>query len=297
MKGKISTILFWGMLGLFLCVSTTIRTLSDWFDYRFGVSFEEVLFTITSPLEGSDVSFLDEAVEYIVPKIISTIGVWIMIIPIVVLLRIVYIRINLKVGKREKKLDAYQVFKTVCILLVIASFVQSISYGFKILGLEEYIARKLDQTTIYEEYYVNPNEISITNNEQPKNLIYIYAESMETTYASVDEGGCQEINYIPRLTELAQQNVSFSDSELLGGAKLTAGSTWTMGALFSTTTGVPFSLPINGNGMDAFEEFSPGITSLGDVLEGYGYEQMFLCGSDGEFGGSQITLNNMEIIM
>lgn len=135
------------------------------------------------------------------------------------------------------------------------------------------------------DYYINPNTATITAPEQPKNLIYLYVESMETTYASVDDGGMQEINYIPKLTQLANENISFSDTELLGGAHVPGGASWTMGALFATTTGLPFAFPIDGNSMNQMGTFASGVTALGDLLKDHGYTQKFLCGSDGSFAG------------
>ena len=41
--------------------------------------------------------------------------------------------------------------------------------------------------------------------EEKRNLIYIYLESMETTYFNKDEGGALEVNIIPELYELAQK--------------------------------------------------------------------------------------------
>ena len=120
-----------------------------------------------------------------------------------------------------------------------------------------------------------------------KNLIHIYVESLETTYASVEDGGAQEINYIPNLTSLAlsKDNVSFSDNDRLGGFSVASGSDWTMGALFSATSGLPFAFPIQQNSMDKHEVFASGVTTMGDILEQEGYVQEFLCGSRGEFAG------------
>lgn len=288
MKRKICTAIFWLVFIGFSCVATIIRAASDWFDLRFGVSFEEVLFTITSPLEGSDTDFLGEAVEYVYPHVTSLIPVFLLILTITIILRLISISIEINIGKIQRKINMQYIFKLGCIILAFISVINSISYAMDIFGVEEYITRKRDNTTIYEEYFVEPKDVSITCNGVPKNLIYIYLESMETTYASTDLGGYQEINYIPHLTDMAQENISFSDKDnLLGGARLTMGSTWTMGALFSSTTGIPFSIPTGGNNMDSFEKFAPGVTSLGDLLEEYGYNQMFLCGSDGKFGGRE----------
>lgn len=107
---------------------------------------------------------------------------------------------------------------------------------------------------------------------------------METTYASVDCGGRQEkINYIPRLTQLAEENINFSPSEKMGGFHSCSGATWTMGSLFTTSTGVPFKFPEEGNSMIRHSTFASGITAIGDILEQKGYTQEFLCGSDGNF--------------
>ena len=54
---KVKNILFWLLLFILYVMSIIISSVTDWFNIRFGVSFEEILFTITSPLEGADVDF------------------------------------------------------------------------------------------------------------------------------------------------------------------------------------------------------------------------------------------------
>lgn len=143
----------------------------------------------------------------------------------------------------------------------------------------------------YETYYIDPNSVQITDKDKnAKNLIVIYLESMETTYLPISEGGSQEtVNYIPNLAALAKENISFSDSDALGGFRSINGTGWTMGALMGTTSGVPFSLAVfgentnNSQGKDG--TFVNGLTTIGDVLRDKGYTQEFLCGSDAAFGG------------
>lgn len=286
MKFKIRTILLWAIIGFLLISSTLIHAVCDWFNIRFGVSFEEILFTITSPLNGSDISFMSEVIEYVLPFIIDTLLLFaVLLLLLIVLSFFINIQLDVIIGKLKCCVNFSKIYQTICLISVLATLCSSISYGVQSLHLGEYIARKMDDTTIYEDYYINPNEITITNNGNTKNIIYIYLESMETTYASTSVGGYQETNYIPHLTELAETNVSFSHNDALGGANITSGASWTMGALFSSTTGVPFSLPVDGNSMNTFKNFAPGITALGDILEEQGYNQVFLCGSDGNFGG------------
>lgn len=285
MKIKIRRISLWIMFSLFFLLSVIIHSLCDWFDIRFGVSFEEILFTITSPLNGSDVSFLDEAVKYVISDILPMLGALLLLISICVLLSYVLVQIHITVGKFHFNFDLYPLYRNICIISVLAFFAHSIVYSVNTLGIDEYLAYKSEQTTIYEDYYVDPNNITLSNTETPRNLICIYLESMETSYASKELGGNQEINYIPNLTSLAEDNISFSHNDVLGGANIITGTGWTMAALFSTTTGVPFSFPVGFNNMDRFAYFAPGITSLGDILKKEGYNQVFFCGSDGNFAG------------
>ncbi len=155
-------------------------------------------------------------------------------------------------------------------------------------GLFAYIKESNSFTQIYDDYYVNPNDVNITlatKDGKYKNLIYVYVESMETTYTSQQNGGKQDICYIPNLVNLANENISFSDGEGVGGFHNVSGTTYTMGALLGTTSGIPFSFPIDGNSMNTREKFASGLTNLGDILDSFGYNQEFLCGSDANFAG------------
>ena len=121
--------------------------------------------------------------------------------------------------------------------------------------------------------------------EKKKNLIYIFLESMETSYASVAEGGMMEDNYIPYLTELTKDknSVSFSDTEVLGGAYPITGTTWTAAAMISQTSGIPLTMPVTSSGFGPNGEFLPGAYSIGQVLEKAGYNQMLMVGSKASF--------------
>ena len=111
---------------------------------------------------------------------------------------------------------------------------------------------------------------------------------MESTYASQEEGGGKDINYIPNLTKLAEENISFSDTDTLGGLVSYEGSGWTMAALMASTAGVHYGLPIEGNSAGDYEKILPGVVSMGEILEREGYHNYFMCGSDAEFGGRKL---------
>ena len=95
-------------------------------------------------------------------------------------------------------------------------------------------------------------------------------------------------NVIPELTELAQENEDFSGkSNKLNGGYSMPGTTWTMGAMFAQTSGLPLKISINANGMDTQDNFFS-ITTIGDILSEAGYSQTLLLGSNATFGGRKL---------
>jgi phosphoglycerol transferase len=111
---------------------------------------------------------------------------------------------------------------------------------------------------------------------------------MEVTYAEPEAGGPITANFIPELSQLAEENINFSHTDGLGGAHSFSGTTWTAAALVSQTSGVAVQVPLNAGrfgGADEDSEYMPGVVSIGEILEDAGYQQMFLMGSDAEFGG------------
>lgn len=155
------------------------------------------------------------------------------------------------------------------------------------LGGKYYLADIFVDTDIYDEYY---QEVKINNqdsNSDTNNLILIYVEQMENTYADKENGGYFETNYIPKLTELAKENIIFSNTDkTLGGAVNTSGCDLTSGGLIGTSIGLPlhgkvaFSLGQGIGGLKLFKN----VDSLGDILSDSNYYNEFLCGTDTVFG-------------
>ena len=163
-------------------------------------------------------------------------------------------------------------------------FIISLIYCINKLNLFEYAKASFTSSTFIEKNYVDPNDVNIKFPDKKRNLIYIMLESMESSYASVNEGGIIQNNLIPNLTSLANENISFSNTEKLGGAFTTPGTTWTIAAMVSHFSGIPLKVSFVGNTYDDYSNFFPGITNLGDILKKEGYNQMFILGSDIKFG-------------
>ncbi len=149
-----------------------------------------------------------------------------------------------------------------------------------------YAERQADESDFIQDHYVSPNQATVTFPEQKRNLVYIFLESMEATYSDPGAGAPIPVDYIPNLTRLARENVSFSHTTGPGGALSFAGTTWTASAMVAQTAGVPVKVPL---GADTYGEgdapYMPGLVSLGEVLADAGYTQTLLLGSDGDFHG------------
>ena len=142
-----------------------------------------------------------------------------------------------------------------------------------------------------KENYTDATTADIVFPEKKRNLIYIFLESMEMTYSDVDHGGAFSDDYLPNLTQLALENECFSghDGQLNGGVTM-EGSTWTTGAVFSQTSGIPLISDIGGNSYSTQDSMFPSLTTLGDMLQYEGYKNYYYCSNEAQFGGIQLYL-------
>ncbi len=288
-RKRVKNIFGWALRILLIFLMGLVASVSypiiDWVKDNFGITIQEIIYTVATPLKGANTDFLSGAFEIAWKDGMHFLVLFVSgLLLVTALLSKIDARVNVRL-KRQHSFSMWKIGYLFILLYFGISCYQAYGYLDEVLMIGDYIKARSSRTTVYEDYYIYPNDEIIIAPKEKKNLIYVYVESMETTYASADEGGMQAVNYIPNLTRLAEENVSFSNGERLGGWRVTSGNTWTMGSLFSTTAGIPFSFPIEGNSMSERSSFASGVTSLGDVLEQQGYVQEFLCGSDGEFAG------------
>ena len=283
---------------------------SIWYSFTFNIGFKEMLYTIFfSPLKGTDSNIVWGALKLCLPPVIAATVIYVAVFlssrsylakhPDTEAMK-EYDASKKETGKKsgketsgpsftkeEKKIRRNKLVRWLCVILGIAIFIGAVIGAFISMDIYPYLRSISDTTKIYDEEYVKPDLSKITADGKTKNLIYIYLESMETTYASTQVGGHNDVNYMAGMTDLARKNLTFTDKSggLLGGFRNPEGTRWTIAAILATTSGIPFSFPVQRNSMSRRETFAPGLTNLGDILEAKGYEQEFLCGSDAEFGG------------
>ncbi|MBE5936749.1 MAG: LTA synthase family protein [Lachnospiraceae bacterium] len=272
-------------------LSIFLSVVCFWSKRAFDIEFNEIINTLMGPLGGAGNAVLYDGLVFCVPIIL-------VLVVLVVGVYLVYdIRKSGKLSwERETNYKKVQVRKLIIIRRIwswvsVGLFALMLLYVDHSYQIGEYVHYRMSDSGIYEKCYVSPKSVNITRKGKKKNLIYIYLESMESSYASKDAGGFQEVNYIPKLTELANKNVSFSNNEMLGGFYSNYGATWTLGALYTSLSGVPYALPLDGNQAPTGKEFASGLITLGDFTKSQGYNNEFLCGSDADFAGRRMFLD------
>ena len=270
--------------GALWTLSWTIAIGCVWYKRSFSTGFMEMLYTMTRPMTGTSLASVMNAVLY------YALPVLLMLVMYLALARFFTLNSHALRFWQHKPSPRRFLHKTGCVgmAMCIGLLPLSLSFADQKLEITSYLTLKGIQSKLYEKEYVSPDSVAVTAPAKKKNLILLYMESMETAYASVEEGGEQAVSCIPRLARLAKENVSFSETKRLGGFRSVTGTTWTMAAILASTSGIPFSFPVGGNDMDRSESFAPNLVTLGDILERDGYRQMFLCGSDATFGGRRL---------
>lgn len=237
-----------------------------------GLTMDELMFHINSPVEGTN---SDLIVSWVVSCGVATIVVAIVIIALYIILR---------KHPLAKRIETYVIFLASAAMVTFTVLNVSDS-----LSVTEYVENQQTYSSFIDEHYVDPASVEITFPEEKRNLICIYLESMEVTYTDETVGGAFPENTIPELTKISMENENFSGSEeVLNGGSSMPGATWTMAALFGTTSGLPLTIPVQRNSMNKQDTFMPALITLGDILYEGGYKQEFLCGSDAAFGGRKL---------
>ena len=145
-------------------------------------------------------------------------------------------------------------------------------FGF---NLGPWLRDYFNVSTYIADNYVDPGTVEITFPEKKRNLIVIYLESVEVTFADKEVGGAFSKNAI-------------ADKDTLNGGLAMPGAVWTMGALVGTTTGLPLKTPLGQNGMSVNDDFFPGVVGIGDILQKEGYKNRLLMGTSAVFGGCEL---------
>ncbi len=232
----------------YMCAST-----ASWLVRKFGkLTYEQIMFHANMPL--------DTDIRLVMSFLQNTVMV------AVILVIVLYVSTS-KISKKR------------CFLTSLVFFVIALGWTCNKLNVKELIEERNKQTiygNFYEENYIEPKKVNIKSPRKKKNLIMIFAESMESTYADSKYFGD---NIIPSLTSLAEENINFSHTAKLGGFQNLKGAKYTMAAIVAQSCAIPLRLPIQAARFHPQRGFLPGATCLFDVLAKDGYDLTFMQGT------------------
>lgn len=273
---------------VFFAAGASLLAATIWEIQTLNVGLSEIIFTLTSPLQGADSGIAKGAVRSCLPGVLLMCALYGGFLIYLRRWNRLHFTVHVAVRKHGFSLRSETLFRQIAVLIPILTWVLALFTIERNLFLTSYIKTRMDKTTIYEDHYVRPSDVEITADGKTKNIICLYMESMEITYSSWEAGGIQDVNLMPNLTELAYDNVSFGTvpGGKLGGMETITDTGWTSAALMATTSGVPFSFPMSdASEVGVTTTFAPRLETIGTVLQERGYRQEFLCGSNATFGG------------
>ena len=186
---------------LFLFFTNVLIQLMIWLEHNYDqISFDQFLFTLKSTSHGVYAALLGSGLLQIglIPLILTAIEVWLYRLPRPVL--------------------PEWVKKHVLALTAALLTVSAVICGAQIHMFSYVKADSMDSEFIRDQY-VNPEPGILHFPEQKRNLIYIFLESMESTYADPSAGGMITTCYIPELESLADENLNPINDERKGNQK------------------------------------------------------------------------------
>lgn len=285
--------IFWIIL-LFILIFLSYSM--KWCMTYFGnISMNEIVFTLNMPLKGTSEEYFDTYFN----EVFNPFLIWCMILGFIfwnlnIFISNFRVNLNIKLFRYQNRLDFNNIIscefpKWLLIAVWLVGIIYEAEDNYQIFN---YINNNIKASSFIENEYVDANKIDIVFPEKKKNLICIFIESAETTFQDKKNGGVFDENIIPEMTNIAKNNISFSQSELLKGASVAPGTGWTIAGLVAQTSGMPLKLYAYGAGDEGpdnklgnYEYFLPGVVSIGEILERIGYDNFFMAGSDFTFGG------------
>ena len=245
-----------------------------------GISADQMLINLISPTDGTSSEIMNSMI--VGPVLKSLMFTAWLCVPVWAAVELVYIK-----GEKRRVILKDSLKRWTSLLLAVAVLGAGVSFGVLKLQLKDLFYAYAVKSDIIDKNYVDPETTTLVFPEKKRNLIHIYLESMENSYASKDLGGYMDANLIPELTELSKEGISFSDrgEGQLGGPIQATGSQWSVASMVCMGTGLPMKVPMRRNGYGAKDNFLPGAYTIGDILKAQGYEQTVMFGASAVFGG------------
>ena len=261
---------------IFFCGFMIFST-ANWIIHKFGVvTYEQIIFHLNMPFDSETRLMLSYFKNTLMTGLIVAL----------VLFLLFWRKYKFHIRLIDKLRDFIYSHRLIISLVWLLFCLVWFFVRMNVWTMINYRSIKSETSNFYEQNYIVPQHTKITFPKHKRNLILLFMESMEATYAKTPKHNYFDADLIPELHHLAQQNINFSDNEYIGGSYPIDGTQWTQAGLFAQTCGAPIQLPIDdANFFHPKESFYPNAWCLYDILKQKGYEESFLIGSNGEFAG------------
>lgn len=137
-------------------------------------------------------------------------------------------------------------------------------------------------TALIDQYQTPP--IKFKDNSNPKNILMIYAESAERTFAEINRG-----------SEIYQDMLLLAEKGIdARSVRQIANTGWTMAGFVASQCGVPLQPRgfYQGNNFRSHSSFYANVICLSDILSENGYHNEFLNGGAANYAGIGTFLDN-----
>lgn len=261
--------------------------MSSWLKYKFGhPNFEQFLYHLQFGSEG--LIDVDPAlIKSLIEQIFLALGLALLIIgyeKAIIRIReigfksykqqqIQWLKTLINRSAQGIELASYWLFahKLPVILITCASAILLTQLSFW-----SYLS-SLQYSEFLDKEYVKPEQISAPKHK--KNLVLIYVESLEQSYADKSRFGTNLLSGL---------DVDFPHTTNFAAYKQTPGTGWTIAGILSTQCGVPLrpiSMWDHNSSTEQTHEFMANAICLGDILKKAGYTNVFLGGAGLDFAG------------
>lgn len=251
---------------------------------------EEILFYLSVPIDSTESGIIkDYLLTALLPAFLLSVIALYFIRELLKKLKKHIIIIYLTIFKKDFKIKVKgKVISIIINILLALTACLACYYCAKHLNLTNYISSQMVESTFIEDNYVDTKTVKLEFPKKKKNLIYIYVESLETTFFEESVGGSQKEELMPELRELIKDSINFSNTDKIGGAIQVSNLSWTTAGMISTTSGLPLKIAPEITNEGDFKSLLSGAYTLGDILKDEGYNQMIMVGSDSTFGNRDI---------
>jgi phosphoglycerol transferase len=230
-----------------------------------NMTFDEIIFHLSVPLKGTEHGLIKSyMLESGIPIVLMSI-----------------LESN-AAGFVYTTFNHREIIKIIIFLVLLLYFILAIIDAMDEMGIFTFIKHRTKKNKFVEDNYVDPRKVKLTFPKKKKNLIYIFSESLETTYLSKDLGGNSKTNLMPEISKLAVDNINFSNTNKLGGALKLTNSNWTTAGMVTETSGL--FLRLTPTKKNKSRKFLGGLYSIGEILAKEGYSNTLMIGSDAVFG-------------